>query len=153
MIDLPVGNRVMRGIMCSGPYRENNPDKRNRTLKGGWLLHIIPTWSTCSDSGYITMTTLFSVLMPCMKCGDVLLSSPCWWLLSVADWKDADLMRDIEAATGEDLGSDRLGKKRKGKKKKYPNLSDLKQSANTSRSRLEKKVLNKYVTSCFWTIW
>ncbi|XP_029297071.1 UV-stimulated scaffold protein A isoform X2 [Cottoperca gobio] len=59
------------------------------------------------------------------------------------DWRDAELMRDIEAATGEDLGSDRLGKKGKGKKKKYPNLSDLKQSTNTSRSRLEKKVLNK----------
>lgn len=54
-------------------------------------------------------------------------------------------MRDIEAATGEDLGSDRVAKKGKGKKKKYPNLSDLKQSANTSRSRLEKKVFNKYV--------
>jgi len=55
-------------------------------------------------------------------------------------------MRDIEAATGVDLGSDRsCGKKRKGKKKKYPNLSDLKQSSNTSRSRLEKKVFNKYV--------
>ncbi|KAA8589200.1 hypothetical protein FQN60_010545 [Etheostoma spectabile] len=65
--------------------------------------------------------------------------------LSVADWRDAELMRDIEAATGEDLGSDRVGKKGKGKKKKkkYPNLSDLKQSANTSRSRLEKKVFNK----------
>uniref|UniRef100_A0A8D0A1X4 UV-stimulated scaffold protein A n=1 Tax=Sander lucioperca TaxID=283035 RepID=A0A8D0A1X4_SANLU len=60
------------------------------------------------------------------------------------DWRDAELMRDIEAATGEDLGSDRVGKKGKGKKKKkYPNLSDLKQSANTSRSRLEKKVFNK----------
>ncbi|KAM7417071.1 hypothetical protein PAMA_016941 [Pampus argenteus] len=59
------------------------------------------------------------------------------------DWRDAELMRDIEAATGEDLGSDRVGKKRKGKKKKYPNLSDLKQSANTSRSRLGKKVFNK----------
>uniref|UniRef100_A0A8C4DMB8 UV-stimulated scaffold protein A n=1 Tax=Dicentrarchus labrax TaxID=13489 RepID=A0A8C4DMB8_DICLA len=59
------------------------------------------------------------------------------------DWRDADLMRDIEAATGEDLGSDRVGKKGKGKKKKYPHLSDLKQSANTSRSRLEKKVFNK----------
>ncbi|XP_059201486.1 UV-stimulated scaffold protein A [Centropristis striata] len=61
------------------------------------------------------------------------------------DWRDPELMRDIEAATGEDLGSDRLGKKGKGKgkKKKYPNLSDLKQSANTSRSRLEKKVFNK----------
>lgn len=52
-------------------------------------------------------------------------------------------MQDIEAATGEDLGSSRAGKKGKGKKKKYPNLSDLKQSANTSRSRLERKVFNK----------
>uniref|UniRef100_A0A3Q1IMN9 UV-stimulated scaffold protein A n=1 Tax=Anabas testudineus TaxID=64144 RepID=A0A3Q1IMN9_ANATE len=59
------------------------------------------------------------------------------------DWRDADLMRDIEAATGENLGSDRVAKKGKGKKKKYPNLSDLKQRANTSRSRLEKKVFNK----------
>ncbi|XP_078809881.1 UV-stimulated scaffold protein A isoform X2 [Oryzias latipes] len=61
------------------------------------------------------------------------------------DWRDAELMRDIEAATGEDLGSDRLGgKKKKGKKKKkYPNLSDLKQSSDTSRSRLERKVFNK----------
>lgn len=54
-------------------------------------------------------------------------------------------MRDIELATGENLGSNRVGKKGKGKKKKYPHLSDLKQSANTSRSRLEKKVFNKYV--------
>ncbi|KAK9517610.1 hypothetical protein VZT92_022966 [Zoarces viviparus] len=59
------------------------------------------------------------------------------------DWRDAELMRDIEAATGENLGSDRVGKKGKGRKKKYPNLSDLKQGANTARSRLEKKVLNK----------
>uniref|UniRef100_A0A4W6E474 UV-stimulated scaffold protein A n=1 Tax=Lates calcarifer TaxID=8187 RepID=A0A4W6E474_LATCA len=59
------------------------------------------------------------------------------------DWRDAELMRDIEAATGENLGSDRVGKKGKGKKKKFPNLSDLKQSANTSRCRLEKKVFNK----------
>ncbi|XP_061581929.1 UV-stimulated scaffold protein A-like [Cololabis saira] len=60
------------------------------------------------------------------------------------EWRDAELMRDIEAATGEDLGSSRItGKKRKGKKKKYPNLSDLKQSSNTARSRLQKKVFNK----------
>lgn len=66
----------------------------------------------------------------------------------VADWRDVDLMRDIEAATGEDLGSSRVGgKKQKGKKKKYPNLSDLKQSSNTSRSRLERKVFNKYDSS------
>ncbi|XP_049898935.1 UV-stimulated scaffold protein A isoform X4 [Epinephelus moara] len=59
------------------------------------------------------------------------------------DWRDAELMQDIEAATGENLGSDKVGKKGRGKKKKYPNLSDLKQKANTSRSRLEKKVLSK----------
>ncbi|XP_072292307.1 UV-stimulated scaffold protein A isoform X2 [Eucyclogobius newberryi] len=61
------------------------------------------------------------------------------------EWRDPELMRDIEAATGLDLGSDRVGKKGKGKgkKKKFPNLSDLKQNANTSRARLEKKVFNK----------
>ncbi|XP_030621623.1 UV-stimulated scaffold protein A [Chanos chanos] len=62
------------------------------------------------------------------------------------DWRDPELMRDIEAATGEDLGSSRKfgkGNKGKGKKKKYPNLTDLKQKANTAHSRLEKKVFNK----------
>ncbi|KAL0973954.1 hypothetical protein UPYG_G00213380 [Umbra pygmaea] len=62
------------------------------------------------------------------------------------DWRDPELMRDIELATGEDLGSSKtFGKGNKGKgkrKKKYPNLSDLKKSGNTSRSRLEKKVFN-----------
>lgn len=58
-------------------------------------------------------------------------------------------MREVEAATGVDLGSshfDRKGKggKKKGKtKKKYPNLTDLKQEANTSRSRIGKRVFNK----------
>lgn len=65
-----------------------------------------------------------------------------------SDWRDPELMRDIEAATGEDLGSSKTyGKGKKGGKgksrKKYPNLTDLKQNANTSRSRLEKKVFNK----------
>ncbi|XP_059821582.1 UV-stimulated scaffold protein A isoform X2 [Hypanus sabinus] len=65
-----------------------------------------------------------------------------------ADWRDPELMRDIEAATGADLGSSRCeqkgkGKKGKGKKKKYPNLTDLKQENNTARSRLEKRVFNK----------
>ncbi|XP_051715894.1 UV-stimulated scaffold protein A [Ctenopharyngodon idella] len=64
------------------------------------------------------------------------------------DWRDPELMREIEAATGEDLGSSKTyGKGKKGGKgksrKKYPNLTDLKQNANTSRSRLEKKVFNK----------
>ncbi|CAL8264307.1 unnamed protein product [Lota lota] len=68
------------------------------------------------------------------------------------DWQDVELMQDIEAATGEDLGSQRLLGKGKGRgkgkgkgksKQKYPNLSDLKKSADTSRSRLENKVFNK----------
>ncbi|XP_062380749.1 UV-stimulated scaffold protein A [Sardina pilchardus] len=65
------------------------------------------------------------------------------------DWRDPELMREIEAATGEDLGSSKTfgkgkkGSKGKGKKRKYPSLTDLKQSVNTSRSRLEKKVFNK----------
>ncbi|KAM9580431.1 UV-stimulated scaffold protein A [Guaruba guarouba] len=62
------------------------------------------------------------------------------------EWRDPEFMREIEAATGVDLGSSKInGKdgKKKGKKKKYPNLTDLKQQANTSRSRLEKKVFNK----------
>lgn len=62
------------------------------------------------------------------------------------EWRDPEFMREIEAATGVDLGSSKIyGKegKKKGKKKKYPNLTDLKQQADTSRSRLEKKVFNK----------
>lgn len=62
------------------------------------------------------------------------------------EWRDPEFMREVEAATGVDLGSsknDGKGGKKKGKRKKYPNLTDLKQQANTSRSRLEKKVLNK----------
>ncbi|XP_010008690.1 PREDICTED: UV-stimulated scaffold protein A, partial [Nestor notabilis] len=62
------------------------------------------------------------------------------------EWRDPEFMREIEAATGVDLGSSKInGKegKKKGKKKKYPNLTDLKQQANTSRSRLEKKVFDK----------
>ncbi|KAI2644324.1 UV-stimulated scaffold protein A [Labeo rohita] len=64
-------------------------------------------------------------------------------------WRDPELMREIEAATGEDLGSSKTygkgknGGKRKSKKK-YPNLTDLKQNASTTRSRLEKKVFNKH---------
>ncbi|RXM34336.1 UV-stimulated scaffold protein A [Acipenser ruthenus] len=64
------------------------------------------------------------------------------------DWRDPQLMREIEAATGVDLGSSKSfgkgkGSKGKGRKKKYPNLTDLKQNSNTARSRLEKKVFSK----------
>ncbi|NXG01157.1 UVSSA protein, partial [Sakesphorus luctuosus] len=62
------------------------------------------------------------------------------------EWRDPEFMREVEAATGLDLGSSKnneKGQKKQGKKKKYPNLTDLRQQANTSRSRLEKKVFNK----------
>ncbi|XP_036057223.1 UV-stimulated scaffold protein A isoform X1 [Onychomys torridus] len=59
------------------------------------------------------------------------------------DWQDPEFMKDVEAATGVDLGSSKYGKKGKGKKKKHPNLTDLRERANTSRARLEKKVFAK----------
>ncbi|NXH15567.1 UVSSA protein, partial [Bucco capensis] len=62
------------------------------------------------------------------------------------EWRDPEFLRELEAATGVDLGSSKSngkGGKKKGKKNKYPNLTDLKQQANTSRARLEKKVFNK----------
>lgn len=58
-------------------------------------------------------------------------------------WQDPEFMKDVEAATGVDLGSSRYSKKGKGKKKKHPNLTDLRERANTSRARLEKKVFAK----------
>ncbi|NXJ03904.1 UVSSA protein, partial [Odontophorus gujanensis] len=66
-------------------------------------------------------------------------------LAAQPEWRDPEFMREVEAATGVDLGSSKSrgkGGKKKGKKK-YPNLTDLKQQANTSRSRLEKIVFNK----------
>ena len=51
-----------------------------------------------------------------------------------------EVTRDIELATGKDLGSK---KDRKGKKRKHSGLTDLKKNSNTSRARLEKIVLNK----------
>ncbi|XP_045145449.1 UV-stimulated scaffold protein A isoform X2 [Echinops telfairi] len=63
------------------------------------------------------------------------------------DWQDPELMRDVEAAVGVDLGSSRYsgkGKgKGKGKKRKYPHLTDLKKQADTARARIGKKVFHK----------
>uniref|UniRef100_UPI00358E2CA4 UV-stimulated scaffold protein A isoform X2 n=1 Tax=Myxine glutinosa TaxID=7769 RepID=UPI00358E2CA4 len=68
-------------------------------------------------------------------------------------WRDPVLLREVEAATGEDLGSawaERQNRRKgsgctkgKAKRKKYPNLVDLKQLEDTSRRRLEKKVFNR----------
>lgn len=60
-----------------------------------------------------------------------------------SDWQDPEFLKDVEAATGVDLGSSRSSKKGKGKKKKHPNLTDLRERTNTARARLEKKVFAK----------
>lgn len=60
-----------------------------------------------------------------------------------ADWQDHELMRDVEAATGVDLGSSRAGRRGKGRKRKHPGLTDLKQQADTARTRIAKKVFAK----------
>ena len=62
------------------------------------------------------------------------------------DWRDPELQADIEAALGVDLGSKKgkgKGKGKKSKEPKYPNLTDINTVKNTSRNRLEKKVLSK----------
>ncbi|PVD29818.1 hypothetical protein C0Q70_09075, partial [Pomacea canaliculata] len=68
----------------------------------------------------------------------------------IPPWLDAELQADIEAATGHDLGSERSkikqkkkGIKGKAKGKKYPGLTDIKETNNTTRSRLEAKVFNR----------
>ncbi|XP_064645040.1 UV-stimulated scaffold protein A-like isoform X2 [Lineus longissimus] len=66
----------------------------------------------------------------------------------VPDWQDPELLRDIEAAKGVDLGSGKGKGKAKGKgkgkkKEKYPGLTNLKQTQNTARNRLEKRVLSR----------
>lgn len=75
-----------------------------------------------------------------------------------AAWQDPELLRDIEGATGLDLGSTSSGrtgqkgkggkgkgsgKKGKGKAKKYPGLTDIRKINKTSRNRLEKIVMNR----------
>lgn len=59
------------------------------------------------------------------------------------DWQDPEFMRDVEAATGVDLGSSRVGRRGKGKKRRHPGLTDLKQQADTARTRIAKKVFAK----------
>ena len=52
-------------------------------------------------------------------------------------------MRDVEAATGVDLGSSQSSRRGKGKRRKHPGLADLKQQTNTARARIAKKVFAK----------
>ncbi|XP_032189446.1 UV-stimulated scaffold protein A [Mustela erminea] len=60
-----------------------------------------------------------------------------------ADWQDPEFMRDVEAATGVDLGSSGSSRSSKGKRRKHPGLTDLKRRANTARARIAKKVFAK----------
>ncbi|XP_036903122.1 UV-stimulated scaffold protein A isoform X2 [Sturnira hondurensis] len=59
------------------------------------------------------------------------------------DWQDPELMRDVEVAMGVDLGSSRAGGRGRGKRRKHPGLTNLKQQADTARTRIAKKVFAK----------
>uniref|UniRef100_A0A2K6P060 UV-stimulated scaffold protein A n=2 Tax=Rhinopithecus roxellana TaxID=61622 RepID=A0A2K6P060_RHIRO len=59
------------------------------------------------------------------------------------EWQDPELMRDVEAATGQDLGSSRYSGKGRGKKRRYPSLTNLKAQADTARARIGRKVFAK----------
>lgn len=56
------------------------------------------------------------------------------------DWQDPELLRELHSVTGVDLKMP--SKQSKKKVKKYDNLTDVKNLKNTSRYRLQKKVLN-----------
>lgn len=58
-------------------------------------------------------------------------------------WQDPEFMRDVEAATGVDLGSSRCGGRGKGGRRKHSGLTDLKRQADTARARIAKKVFAK----------
>ncbi|RUS88210.1 hypothetical protein EGW08_004042 [Elysia chlorotica] len=71
----------------------------------------------------------------------------------IPPWKDPELQREIEHATGKDLGSARSQKdldkklpgkgKGKGKGKKTSKLTDIDASKNTTRKRIENRIFNK----------
>ncbi len=54
-------------------------------------------------------------------------------------------IQDLEAATGVNLKVPKKGERLKGRKgkKKHPGLTSLKEEANTTRKRLEKKLFNR----------
>ncbi|KAB1281978.1 UV-stimulated scaffold protein A [Camelus dromedarius] len=60
-----------------------------------------------------------------------------------ADWQDPEFMRDVEAATGVDLGSSRSRGRGQGRRRKHPGLTDLRRQADTARARIAKKVFAK----------
>lgn len=61
---------------------------------------------------------------------------------AIPDWQEPSLLADIKAATGIDLTMPTKGKRLK---KQFSNLTDIKALNNTPRSRLEKKVLKRYL--------
>ena len=60
-----------------------------------------------------------------------------------AEWQDPEFMRDVEAATGVDLGSSGPSGRGRGKRRRRRGLTDLKQQADTARARIAKKVFAK----------
>ena len=63
---------------------------------------------------------------------------------TIPDWQEPSLLADIKAATGVDLTMPTKGKRLK---KKFPNLTNV--TKNTPRTRLEKKIFTKYLSSWY----
>lgn len=61
---------------------------------------------------------------------------------TVPDWQDPEMLEDIRLATGIDLRMNEGNKKKK--KKKESGLTEIGVEEDTARSRLEKKLLNRY---------
>lgn len=58
------------------------------------------------------------------------------------DWQDPELLEELKAITGVDLKMPARSEKKRKKKKKYENLTDVRNMKDTSRFRLQKKVLD-----------
>lgn len=70
---------------------------------------------------------------------------------TIPDWQDPGMLEDIRLATGIDLRMND-GKKKKKKKKIESGLTELGLEENTARKRLERKILNPYVTKVLLNI-
>ncbi|KAI8793501.1 UV-stimulated scaffold protein A [Biomphalaria glabrata] len=96
-----------------------------------------------SEAHQKEVTTLVEQEEPSTSC--------CNESLELPPWQDPELQREIEHATGHDLGSARSQKlldkatkgKGKGKKSKKSNLTNIKAIQNTTHKRLSAKVFNK----------
>jgi hypothetical protein len=63
---------------------------------------------------------------------------------TIPEWQDPEMLEDIRLATGIDLRVNEGNKRKKKKKKIESGLTELAIEENTTRKRLEKRILNRY---------